>query len=55
MSDEIKDAMTDLKADVQLMRKDLLSTCTELKRQLVWYMLAFAQVALEAGLIHALR
>jgi hypothetical protein len=57
MNDEIKDAMTALKADVQLMRKDVLSAFTELKRQLVWYMLAFAlaQVALEVGLIHALR
>jgi len=57
MNDEIKDAMTALKADVQLMRKDVHSAFTELKRQLVWYMLAFAlaQVALEVGLIHALR
>jgi hypothetical protein len=57
MNDEIKDPMTALKADVQLMRKDVLSAFTELKRQLVWYMLAFAlaQVALEVGLIRALR
>jgi hypothetical protein len=49
--------LTALKADVQLMRKDVLSAFTELKRQLLWYMLAFAlaQVALEVGLIHALR
>ena len=56
--------MTTTKADVQLMRnefalmrKDMHSAFTELKRQLVWYMLAFAlaQVVLEVGLIHALR
>jgi hypothetical protein len=64
MSEESNDATTTIKADVQLMRKDIEllrkdmhSAFTELKRQLVWYMLAFAlaQVALEVGLIHALR
>ena len=64
MSEESNDSMTTIKADVQLMRnefalmrKDMHSAFTELKRQLVWYMLAFAlaQVALEVGLIHALR
>jgi len=64
MSEESNDSMTTTKADVQLMRnefalmrKDMHSAFTELKRQLVWYMLAFAlaQVVLEVGLIHALR
>jgi hypothetical protein len=64
MSDESNDAMTPIKADVRMMRdeaalirKDMHSAFTELKRQLVWYMFAFAlaQVVLEVGLIHALR
>jgi hypothetical protein len=54
---DIVDLRGELKQDIALLRTEMKLEVSQLKAQLVWYMLAFAlaQVALEVGLIHALR